>query len=75
MKKKYKIDIDEKVVEKVKDKSSNSRISPLINNLLKLWTTYKKEVESLYHKSKRDEKMKEVKKKEVVSKLKEISGE
>ena len=77
MKKRYKVELDEKVVEKVKDKSSNSRISPLINNLLKLWATSKEEVESLYNKIKRNEKEEEnqEKKKEVVSKLKKISSE
>ncbi len=76
-KKKFKIELEEKVVDKVKTKSSNSRMSPLINNLLKLWTNSKTEVESLFGNVKKEEKeeIKKVKKKEVMSELKKISGE
>ena len=76
-KKRYKIELDEEVVEKVKAKSTNSRISPLINNLLKVWTTSKTEVESLFGTVKKEEKEKiqKVKKKQVMSELKKISGD
>lgn len=77
MKKRYKIALDEKVVDETKSKTKGSKISPLVNNLLKVWGAYKSEVESLYHKLKRDEKTnsKDAKKKEIVSELKKISGE
>ncbi len=76
-KKRLKIELDEKVVEKVKSKSSNSRLSPLINNLLKLWANSKTEVESLFGNVKKEEKekIKKVEKKEVMSDLKKISGD
>ncbi len=77
MKKKYKVALDENVVDEAKSKTKGSKISPLVNNLLKVWSSYKTEVESLYHKLRSNEKTKskDVKKKEIVSELKKISGE
>lgn len=77
MKKRYKVALEEDVVDKTKKKTKDSKISPLLNNLLKVWGSYKTEVESLYHRLKGSEKTKskEVEKKEVVSELKKISEE
>ena len=77
MKKKYKVALDETLVNETKSKTKDSKISPLVNNLLKVWGSYKTEVESLYQKLRSNEKTKSstTKKKEIVSELKKISGE
>ena len=77
MKKKYKVSLDENLVNETKSKTKDSKISPLINNLLKVWGFYKTEVESLYQKLRTKEKTKSAttKKKDIVSELKKISDE
>ena len=50
-KKQYKVNLDEDVVEKVKIQSMDSKLSPIINSLLKTWISYRDEVEFLFRKT------------------------
>lgn len=55
-KERYNITLDPRVVDNAQHQAMDSKLSPIINNLLKVWIEYRDEVENLFHKLKENKK-------------------
>ena len=55
MKKQYQVSLNKEIVEKAKLQALDSKLSPIINNLLRAWVEYRGQVEELIYKIKREE--------------------
>ena len=50
MKKQYQVNLEEEAVKQAKIKMMDAKLSPTLNNLLKIWLQFPEEVEKLFKK-------------------------
>jgi len=61
--KQYRVTLNEKNVEEAQRKTLGSKLSPVLNDLLRIWLNFPKEVSELFSKLKSEEKEAIIKKK------------